>query len=392
MADAADGESGGAQDDPAPNGRVEDPAEVRDGESGGAQDDPAPLDESDQTRSGPAAPEEDDSQDIDGEAEGSAAAATQDGGGSTAPPVEAVRPSEFQVFYPDVHIDIDYESEEARASVSGSLAPHHRQVYIVEASAGQEFRAEIEAPPGVWLDIRKGDQVMLSDIERPRLVEGPLPADGAWRVSVVSTSSETAHYTLAVEVMPPRPVVYLTFDDGPHPTHTPEVLDLLGRYDARATFFVLGRLAERYPELVQRIDDEGHTLANHTWNHENLDGMSRSAFDDTISRTQEVLGDRAAPCLRPPYGALDRNTRGWAAGHGLDVIMWDVSGSDWLDITATEIAGRVLNRVADGSIVLLHDGGGNRSRTVRALEMILEGLSERRMRSEPVCLPTSEVP
>ena len=288
-------------------------------------------------------------------------------------------------FYPDLRVELDPEA--AAAEAAGSIEAFHRRSYIVEAEAGQVLRARLEAPAGVWIEVRHNDLAVPPEGGVLQVVEEELPAGGAWRLSVLSAAVETVDYRLAVEVLPPPPVVYLTFDDGPHPVHTSEVLDLLGRYGAQATFFVVGRMVQRFPELTQRIVDEGHTLANHTWNHENLTKLSRAAFDRTIARTQEVLGGRAAACLRPPYGAIDGAGREWAAAHGLDVIMWDVSGADWLGYTSEEIAGRVLQGAHDGSVVMLHDGGGDRSRTVRALEPILEGLSERGMRFRALCGP-----
>ena len=288
-------------------------------------------------------------------------------------------------FHPDQRVEFDTEAAEVEAA--GRIEAFHRRSYLVEAEAGQVLRAGLEAPSGVWIEVRQNDLAVPSEGGVLQAVEGELPAGGVWRVSVVSAAAETVDYRLAVEVLPAPPVVYLTFDDGPHPVHTPEVLDLLGRYGAQATFFVVGRMVQNFPELTQRIVDEGHTLANHTWNHENLTKLSRAAFDRTIVRTQEVLGGRAAACLRPPYGAIDGPGREWAAAHGLDVILWDVSGADWLGLTSEEIAGRVLRGAHDGSVVMLHDGGGDRSRTVRALEPILEGLSERGMRFQPLCGP-----
>lgn len=288
-------------------------------------------------------------------------------------------------YLPDIRLELDPET--AGAELSGSIGSFHRRTYIVEAAAGQVLKVRLAAPSGVWIEVWKDDLAVPAQGRLLQRAEGALPAGGGWRVSVLSAAGKSVDYRLAVEVLAPRPVVHLTFDDGPHPAHTPEVLDLLDRYDARATFFVVGYLAQRYPELVQRIVDEGHILANHTWSHENLTKLSRRSFDRTIARTQEVLGEHASACLRPPYAAITAANREWAAAHGLDVILWDVSGADWLDFTAEEIAGRVLRGAFDGSVVMLHDGGGDRSRTVRALEMILEGLSERGMRFRPVCGP-----
>ena len=308
-------------------------------------------------------------------------------------------------------IDVRFDGGEIRAMVTGTVGLQRRQVYAMEAAAGQRFAATLDARPGVWLDVRLGHDVILSEAEQRQRVEATLPSGGAWRVSVVASDEDFSDYGLTILVVSPEPVpepesepakpppvavpvgagigpedvVYLTFDDGPHPSNTPQVLDILARYGARATFFVLGSLVERHPDLFGRIVSEGHTVANHTWGHENLAKLSREEFDRTISRTQEILGEHATPCLRPPYAATGKHTREWAAEHGLEVYLWSVSANDWLGLNAQEIADRIVSQVTDGSIVLMHDGGGNRPQTVRGLEMVLERLSDRGVRYEPLC-------
>ncbi len=326
---------------------------------------------------------------------------------------------------PDV--DVRFEPGAVSAAVSGSIEFRQRQTYTLQAAAGQAFTATLGAPTGVWLDVRLGDEVMAAATERYQRVEATLPAAGAWRVTVVSAHAGPADYELTVEALPlgsdspppptadappptttadapadtPQPtttadapadasaepggVVYLTFDDGPHPTYTPQVLDILARRGARATFFVLGSLAEARPELMARIVAEGHTVANHAWNHENLAGLPRSSFDDTIGRTQAVLAERATPCLRPPYGSIDAFTREWAASAGLDLVLWTVDTNDWRRPGAQVIADRIVRGATDEAIVLMHDGGGNRTQTVEGLELALDRLSGRGLRFEPVC-------
>ena len=307
-------------------------------------------------------------------------------------------------------VDIRFEPDAVSATESGTIDFRERQTYTVYASEGQPFTATLRAPLGVWLDVRLDHLVVASASQRSQVVEAKLPATGAWKVTVISSHAGESDYELTVEVLPlvlagpapttttqavrvPRPVtpddnddvVYLTFDDGPSPDYTPQMLDVLARHDARATFFVVGSLAQAYPELIQRIAAEGHTIAHHTWNHEDLAGLSRAAFDETISRTQAVLGDLAAPCLRPPYGSIDAFTREWAASHGLTLITWDASPADWLRPPAEEIADYLVKWARPGVVILMHDGGGDRSRTVQGLDMALERLADRGLRYEPVC-------
>ena len=307
-------------------------------------------------------------------------------------------------------VDIRFEPDAVSATESGTIDFRERQTYTVYASEGQPFTATLRAPLGVWLDVRLDHLVVTSAAQRSQLVEAELPATGSWKVTVISSHAGESDYELTVEVLPlaeagpaptttaqevrvPRPVmpdddgdiVYLTFDDGPNPVYTPQMLDVLARHDARATFFVLGSLAQAHPDIIQRIAAEGHTIANHAWNHEDLAGLSLAAFDETISRTQAVLGDLAAPCLRPPYGSIGAFTREWAASHGLTLMTWDASPSDWNRPPAEEIADYLVKWARPGVVILMHDGGGDRSRTVQGLDMALERLADRGLRYEPVC-------
>ena len=306
-------------------------------------------------------------------------------------------------------IEVRFDPGAVGSAESGSIDFRERQAYTVQASEGQPLTAILDAPLGVWLDVRLDDLVVTSASQRSQLVTAELPASGPWHVTVVSSYAGEVDYELSIEVLPietsptptstapvvrpPRPVtpddegdvVYLTFDDGPHTEYTPQILDVLARHGARATFFVVGRLVRAYPDLIERIAAEGHTLANHTWNHEDLAGLSRPAFDETVGRTQAALGDLATPCLRPPYGSVDAFTREWAAAHGLRLLTWDGSPEDWRLPPATQIADYIVQWARPGAVILLHDGGGDRSRTVQGLDMALERLADSGLRFEPVC-------
>lgn len=305
-------------------------------------------------------------------------------------------------------IAIHFESGAISATETGTIEPSQRQTYTLQAAEQQAINVELDAPLGVWLTVDLGFFVLASLDERTQQLNTVLPAGGPWRLGVVSTHGEAADYELTAAVLPlgafgdPDPVlplptiplrptaetgdvVHLTFDDGPHPVYTPQTLDVLARHNARATFFVVGSLVERYPAILERIVAEGHTVANHTWNHEDLTTLSREDFDQTIRRTQQILGEHAAPCLRPPYGARDAFTYEWAAPHGLAVALWTVDTFDWRTPGAATIADRIVAGAADGAIISLHDGGGDRSQTVQALDDALTRLADSGLRYEPLC-------
>ena len=179
------------------------------------------------------------------------------------------------------------------------------------------------------------------------------------------------------------PLAYLTFDDGPHPTWTPAVLDVLARHKAPATFFVLGSNVSRYPQIVQRIVDEGHEAENHTFDHIWLSKADREDIVAQVTSTDDALhavaGDRVDPieCLRPPYAATNERAVRTAAELGKSIVLWSIDPQDWRRPAAEQIASHVLANVRPGAIILMHDGGGERSQTVAALDTVIEGLSGR---------------
>lgn len=201
-------------------------------------------------------------------------------------------------------------------------------------------------------------------------------------------AGQTGAGTAAPEPTPGAPapsgaVVHLTFDDGPNGTYTPRILDLLARYDAQAVFFAIGQQVGSGGAIIDRMVADGHRLANHSWSHPSLAGLSRPAFDQEIGRTQDAIeaatGTRPS-CLRPPYGAMGSETRAWATAAGLEVVLWDIDPQDWARPGADAIVRNVVDFVRPGDVVLFHDGGGNREQTVAALERILPTLADRGFR------------
>ena len=167
--------------------------------------------------------------------------------------------------------------------------------------------------------------------------------------------------------------VALTFDDGPS-RYTPAVLRALRRARARATFFVVGVHVARREAVMRRAVTAGDELGDHSWDHPPL--PSHWQLRRTADAIRRATGVR--PCLfRPPYGLLDRRLRRAAASLRMTTVEWDVDTSDWAGLRPRQIAHHVLRAIRPGSIVLLHDGGGVRVRTVRALPHILRGLSRR---------------
>jgi peptidoglycan/xylan/chitin deacetylase (PgdA/CDA1 family) len=179
--------------------------------------------------------------------------------------------------------------------------------------------------------------------------------------------------------------IALTFDDGPSPTTTPPILDLLARRDAPATFFVVGGRVDARPDLARRAAADGHAVANHTYWHERLTTLSDGDILRTVTRTDRAVRDAGVAPLRlvrPPYGATSTRVRSVLAEGGFGHVLWSVDPRDW-ERTSTSIRAHVLANLRDGAIVLLHDGSSNSGQTAAALPAIIDGA-----RQQGYCLTT----
>jgi peptidoglycan/xylan/chitin deacetylase (PgdA/CDA1 family) len=177
--------------------------------------------------------------------------------------------------------------------------------------------------------------------------------------------------------------VALTFDDGPWPGSSDSVLSILRKRHVPATFFVIGYLAQRYPGQVSAEVGAGMSIGNHTWDHPtdpSVTELPRAKLRTEITSTDDVLRSIGVrPVLfRPPGGSDDPAVTGLCLSYGLRVVRWSIDPRDWEDgVTAKQIVERVLSNVRPGSIILLHDGGGDQSATVTALPRIIKGIRSR---------------
>ncbi|WP_391370478.1 polysaccharide deacetylase family protein [Lysinibacillus sp. KU-BSD001] len=181
------------------------------------------------------------------------------------------------------------------------------------------------------------------------------------------------------EIKTNEKVIALTFDDGPHKKYTPEILDVLAQYDAKATFFIVGKYAEKTPNLTLRVHEEGHELAIHTYTH-----PLRTNVSNLIKEIKEThatifgISGYAPVLFRPVEGQYTDAMIEAIAKEGYKVVMWSwhLDTFDWKRPGKEKIVDTVLKGAKPGSVVLLHDGGGNREQTVQALEEILPELQK----------------
>ena len=296
------------------------------------------------------------------------------------------------------------------------------------AEAAEEFG--IESAAGDLLDVQRG--VLRSDVFRGRLlvngrarpgateleegdrigsvdgadqmepsthffedVPGGMPSNPQFSLARTPGRQELAKGGISGKVAlvrfdptgPPKvpKAVALTFDDGPS-RYTPRVLGTLKRLRARATFFVVGNLVERYPNLVRRELAAGMGVANHSYSHPYhppFDEQPHETILSEIDRGSDVLEalGHTPTLFRPPGGSYSPYVEEATGAHGERIVLWSVDPEDWNSETTTkQITKRVLRAVKPGSIVLLHDGGGDHMRTVKALPAIVRGIRDKGLR------------
>jgi peptidoglycan/xylan/chitin deacetylase (PgdA/CDA1 family) len=177
-------------------------------------------------------------------------------------------------------------------------------------------------------------------------------------------------------------LVALTYDDGPYPPYTNQLLDILDRYQVKATFFEIGRNIEKHPEIVQAIAARGDELANHSYSHKDMMFKPREYLLSEIEKTDKLLQELGVKqdsiSFRPPWGRRFVVLSYLLSQMHKKLIMWDVDSQDYEQkLTADDIANRVIENVRSGSIVVMHDGGGDRSKTVAATETIVKSLQSK---------------
>jgi peptidoglycan/xylan/chitin deacetylase (PgdA/CDA1 family) len=192
--------------------------------------------------------------------------------------------------------------------------------------------------------------------------------------------------------------VALTFDDGPNPDYTLQVLALLRQYKIHATFCLIGEQVQEYPDLVRAIVADGHTLCNHSWDHdEQMADKSADYIRSEIQRTTDAI-EAASPgavvrYYRQPGGNWSPTIVQIAREMGMSSLDWSVDPQDWTVPPAATIESAVSSQTQTGSIVLMHDGGGDRSHTITALGVLLPSLEQRfHLQPMPTVAPSADSP
>ncbi|TAH62443.1 MAG: polysaccharide deacetylase family protein [Gottschalkiaceae bacterium] len=177
--------------------------------------------------------------------------------------------------------------------------------------------------------------------------------------------------------------IALTFDDGPHPIYTEEILDILKEYNVKATFFILGKHGEEYPDILHRQNIEGHELGIHSYNHINLKNQEENVIREEFSRTQDIIRKvtgKKSKLFRPPYGIYNQVIYDIVSENGGNMVLWTYyqDTKDWGNPGVEKIIEIVLSQARNGDIILFHDHNeAKENQVIGALKIIIPELLNR---------------
>ena len=212
----------------------------------------------------------------------------------------------------------------------------------------------------------------------------PTPRPASWTSARLAATTPKKPISDLRQLVPPPPgeSIALTLDDGPDPRWTPRILDLLDEHDVRATFFAIGSQVKRYPKITRRIVDAGHQICNHTMNHPiSFRGMSRKRLETEIGEAHDRIAQVSGVVptfFRAPGGNWTPRVLDVVAEHGMLPLDWAVDPRDWSRPGVGRIR-KALLKCEAGNILLVHDGGGDRSQTLKALRSVIPELKKRGM-------------
>lgn len=195
-------------------------------------------------------------------------------------------------------------------------------------------------------------------------------------------------HTEKIRTIPLPHTVALTFDDGPHPTFTPQVLDILKKYQIKATFFVVGMNAEKYPDLIKAIYADGHHINSHSQTHPMLTKLSNLALNREIEQPNSIVSKIIGvkpKCLRYPFGASNQHVRDAIHHHGLQPVPMGFNSFDYDRPGTQKIVDWVLKNSYSKQVILLHDGFAKREQTIAALPQIIEGIQKKGLGFSTIC-------
>ena len=200
------------------------------------------------------------------------------------------------------------------------------------------------------------------------------------KISIGAAENETKDADIFRKHVNTSMKIALTFDDGPHPSQTLKILDVLDKYGIKATFFVVGVNATYYPEAFAEVCRRGHEIGNHTFSHPQVSKLNPEDLEKEVDECENTLlglSDIKTSLFRPPEGMIDSSVKRVLGKLDYKVILWDIDTRDWAHTPPKAIANNVISHISSGDIILMHDYIAYNSPTVEALELFIPVLLEK---------------
>ena len=182
--------------------------------------------------------------------------------------------------------------------------------------------------------------------------------------------------------------IALTFDDGPNPIYTRQILAILKKYNIKATFFMVGTNAKKYPDVVKEVHEQGHIIASHSMTHPMLTKISEAELQIEVSEPSKIINGiigQQPKCLRYPFGASNQHVRDVIREHDMTPVPMGFNSFDYERPGVNKIVNQVLNNSYSKQVILMHDGYDKREQTVAALPMIIEGIKKKGLGFSTIC-------
>lgn len=181
--------------------------------------------------------------------------------------------------------------------------------------------------------------------------------------------------------------IAITFDDGPHPRQTKEILDILDEYNIKATFFIIGVNADNYPDTLCEVVKRGHEIGNHTYSHPHVSSINYNTLENEVAKCKNSIEGHTGitpKLFRPPEGLIDSDVKSISQNYGYNVILWSIDTRDWAHTSASKIIKNVTENISAGDIILMHDYIGTNSHTAEALRGFIPILLEKGYKFVPI--------
>ncbi|MCC2666953.1 MAG: pgdA [Gammaproteobacteria bacterium] len=204
---------------------------------------------------------------------------------------------------------------------------------------------------------------------------------------VLPLSALSAEYT--IRTTPLKGTVALTFDDGPSPIYTPQILAILKKYQVKATFFMVGANAQKYPEMVKLVLADGHAINSHSLTHPMLTRLNERQLYNEIAAPQSIINNiigQKPVCLRYPFGMSNAHVREMIRSQGIVPVPMGFNSFDYNRPGVQKIVSWVLKNAYSGQVILMHDGYDKRQQTVDALPQIIEGIKKKGLEFSQICV------